>query len=87
MKIVETVETVIDLDELDSVLKQMSGPHEYNHPRFKRWMNRLKKEGTLFVRKRTRMPLEEYQSVYFHRFENFLELATVKKTLTSRLEK
>lgn len=86
MKIIETVETVIDLDLLDKVLQEHSFPKEYNHPRFKRWMKRLKKEGTLFVRKRYKMPLKEYQSVYFHRFENFLALATVRVNLTCKTE-
>ncbi len=87
MKIVETVETVIDLDVLQETLKKLSFPKEYNHPRFKRWMKRLQKEGTLFLRTRTKMPLEEYQSVYFHRFENFVELSTVRKHLTCTFKK
>lgn len=86
MRVIETIERVIDLDLLDKVLQEHSFPKEYNHPRFKRWMRRLRRGDTLFLRKRTKMSLKEYQSVYFHRFECLVELATVRANLTSRLE-
>lgn len=85
MKVIETVETVIDLDLLDKVLKEHSFPKEYNAHRFKRWIKRLKAGETLFLRKRYKMTQKEYESVYFNRFEYFTELATVRKNLTSRV--
>jgi hypothetical protein len=83
MKLIETVETVIDLTLLKKVIQKHASPMEL--PRINRWMKRLEKEGPLFLRKRYKMPLKEYQSVYFHRFDTFVSLATVKRHLTYRM--
>ncbi len=60
MKIIETVETVIDLDLLDKVIAEHACDIEM--PRIRRWRKRLEKEGTLFLRKRVRMTEKEYTS-------------------------
>src|SRR6185369_5511703 len=60
MKIIEIVETTIDLDVLEKILKKHSFPKEYNSRRFKRWLKRLKTEGTLFLRTRKGMTLKDY---------------------------
>ena len=84
MKIIESVETVIDTDLLEKVIKEHACAKEM--PRMRKWVKRIKTEGTLFIRKQYKMSLKEYQSVYFSRFETFVAMATVRKDLTCTME-
>lgn len=85
MKIIETVTTRIDFDVLEKNIKEWACPQEM--PRIEKWMKRLKKEGTLFIRKQHKMRLAEYQSVYFSRFCTFVDMSIVYKNLTCTIEK
>jgi len=83
MEIIETIKTTVDTDLLRKILKKHAAAKEM--PKFNRWLKRLEEDGTLFLRKRCRMTIDDYQSVQFSRFETFVNMATTKKHLTCKI--
>ena len=76
MKLISKVESTLDFDILNDVIKKNACEGEL--PRIRRWVKRLKKEGPNFLNKRIRMSEKVYQSVYFARFGYFVSMATIK---------